>query len=56
MLSPTAGLERFRREARAVAALAHENVIRVYDYGEDPAGPFMALECLSGGAGRSKSG
>jgi eukaryotic-like serine/threonine-protein kinase len=49
MLSPTADLERFRREARAVAALAHENVMRVYDYGEDPAGPFMALECLPGG-------
>ena len=49
MLSPTADLERFRREARAVAALAHENVMPVYDYGEDAAGPFMALECLPGG-------
>jgi eukaryotic-like serine/threonine-protein kinase len=49
ILSPTADLERFRREARAVAALAHENVLRVYDYGEDEAGPFMALEWLSGG-------
>jgi serine/threonine-protein kinase len=49
MLSPTADLERFRREARVVAALAHENVMRVYDYGEDEAGPFMALEWLPGG-------
>jgi serine/threonine-protein kinase len=49
ILSPTADLERFRREARAVAALAHENVVRVYDYGEDEARPFMALECLPGG-------
>jgi serine/threonine-protein kinase len=48
-LSPTADLERFRREAKAVAALAHENVMRVYDYGEDPAGPYMALEWLAGG-------
>ena len=49
MLSPTADLGRFRREAQAVAALAHENVMRVYDYGEDEAGPFMALEWLPGG-------
>src|SRR5690242_18406931 len=49
VLSPTADLERFRREARAVAGLAHENVMRVYDFGEDAARPFMALECLSGG-------
>jgi serine/threonine-protein kinase len=49
MLSPTADLERFRREARVVAALAHENVMRLYDYGEDEAGPFMALEWLPGG-------
>ena len=49
ILSPTADLDRFRREAQAVAALAHENVMRVYDYGEDEAGPFMALEWLPGG-------
>jgi serine/threonine-protein kinase len=50
LLGPTADLERFRREARAVASLGHENVMRVYDYGEDTAaGPFMALEWLPGG-------
>jgi eukaryotic-like serine/threonine-protein kinase len=49
VLSPTADLARFRREAQAVAALAHENVMRVYDFGEDKAGPFMALEWLPGG-------
>jgi serine/threonine protein kinase len=49
MLSPTADLERFRREARAVASLGHENVMRVFDYGEDDAGPYIALEWLSGG-------
>lgn len=49
MLSPTADLDRFRREAQALAALTHENVMRVYDYGEDEARPFMALEWLSGG-------
>ena len=49
ILAPTADLERFRREARAVASLAHEHVMRVYDYGEDEVGPFMALEWLPGG-------
>ena len=49
LLAPTADLERFRREARAVASLGHENVMRVFDYGEDAAGPFMALEWLPGG-------
>jgi serine/threonine-protein kinase len=49
ILSPTADLERFRREARSLAGLAHENVMRVFDYGEDAAGPFMALEWLPRG-------
>jgi eukaryotic-like serine/threonine-protein kinase len=49
ILSPAADLERFRREAQALASLAHENVMRLYDYGEDEAGPYMALEWLSGG-------
>jgi serine/threonine-protein kinase len=49
ILSPTADLERFRREARSVAALNHENVVRVFDSGEDDGRPFMALEWLPGG-------
>jgi serine/threonine-protein kinase len=49
MLSPTADLERFRREARSLAGLAHENVMRVFDYGEAENGPFMALEWLPNG-------
>jgi serine/threonine-protein kinase len=49
ILSPTADLERFRREAQAAAGLAHENLMRVFDYGEGEAGPFMAFEWLPGG-------
>lgn len=49
ILSPTADLGRFRREAKAAAGLAHENVMRVYDYGEAEAGPFIAAEWLPGG-------
>jgi serine/threonine protein kinase len=52
ILSPIADGERFRRESQAIAALAHENVMRVYDYGEDEAGPLMAVEWLPGGCDR----
>lgn len=49
MLAPSADLERFRREARAAASLSHPHVMRVFDYGEDATGPFIALEWLPGG-------
>jgi serine/threonine protein kinase len=40
---------RFEREARAVAALADPNVVRVYDYGVAENRPFIVLEHLPGG-------
>ena len=49
VLASTSDRSRFRREARAVAALAHRNVMRVFDYGEDAVGPYMVLEWLPGG-------
>src|SRR5579884_3252479 len=51
LLAPTADDERFRREARAVASLAHENINVLYDYGRTADGrPYMVLECLAGGS------
>jgi serine/threonine-protein kinase len=40
---------RFKREARLAARLAHPNVVRIYDVGEDDDGrPFIAMEYVEG--------
>ena len=39
---------RFRQEAQAAASLSHPNVVTVYDYGEDPSGPFIVMELIDG--------
>ena len=49
LLAPQADVERFEREARAFAALAHPNVTQLYDYGEDGDRPYMVLEFVPGG-------
>src|SRR3954452_11008465 len=41
-------LERFRREARAVAQLSHPNVVAVIDAGEDGGYPYIVLEYVEG--------
>jgi serine/threonine-protein kinase len=57
-------LERFRREARAVAQLNHPHVVQVIDAGEDSEMPYIVLEYVEGetlkqrirGAGRLSIG
>src|SRR3954447_21940021 len=49
LLAPDADSARFEREARAVASLAHPNVMQLYDYGEDDGRPYMVLEYVPGG-------
>jgi serine/threonine protein kinase len=41
-------LERFRREARAAAAVSHPGVAGVYDYGELGGQPFIVMELVEG--------
>lgn len=41
-------LERFEREARAVARLSHPNVVSVYDYGVQDGSPFLVMELVDG--------
>jgi serine/threonine-protein kinase len=40
--------ERFRREAQVVARLAHPNLVRLLDGGEEPDGPFLVFELVEG--------
>src|SRR2546423_2595395 len=49
LLARDADPARFEREARAVAALAHPNICRLYDYGGADGRPYMVLEYLGGG-------
>jgi eukaryotic-like serine/threonine-protein kinase len=41
-------VERFRREARAVAALSHPNIAGIFDYGEDDGKHFIVMEYVEG--------
>ena len=40
--------ERFAREARSAAALAHPHIVAVYDFGEYNAQPYIVMEYVAG--------
>jgi WD40 repeat protein len=54
MLLPEGGVrasavERFRREAEAIARLQHPNIVQIFQIGEQDGRPFLALEFVDGG-------
>ncbi len=40
--------KRFEREAKAVAALSHPNILAIHDFGEDRGAPYAVMELLDG--------
>src|SRR5438093_9892697 len=42
--------ERFQREAEAVAALRHPNIVQVHDVGEHEGRPYFTMEFIEGGS------
>jgi serine/threonine-protein kinase len=41
-------LDRFKREAQAAGSLQHPNVVAIYEYGEDDAHAWIAMELVEG--------
>ena len=47
-LSDEEAVERFQREARSAAQLAHPNIVTVIDRGEDDGRPYIVFEYVEG--------
>ncbi|GAA4243843.1 serine/threonine-protein kinase [Dactylosporangium darangshiense] len=47
-LSLPKAMERFDREARAVARLSHPNIVPIYDFGAEDGDPYIVMELVDG--------
>lgn len=52
--SPRLALDRFKREAKLAAMVSHENLIRVYDSGEDHGIHYIVMELVEGETSRQR--
>ena len=43
-------VQRFLNEAKSIAALNHQNIVQIYDYGQAKDGPFLIMEYVAGGS------
>ena len=48
LLDQTESVLRFTNEAKAIAALPHNNIIKIFDYGEIRSRPFLVMEYING--------
>jgi eukaryotic-like serine/threonine-protein kinase len=47
---PDAAMQRFRQEARAVAAFNHPNIVTAHDFGEHDGSAYLVMELITGGS------
>lgn len=45
---------RFHQEAKSLVSLTHPNIVTVYEFGKDDAGPYMVMQWLTGGSLKSR--
>ncbi len=48
LLTTKSEIKRFENEARACASLTHDNIIRIYDFGEEKGSFYIAMEFIDG--------
>jgi serine/threonine-protein kinase len=48
--------QRFKREARSIAALHHPNILNIYDFGEENGVPYIVTELIEGKTLRERMG
>src|SRR5262249_49941204 len=48
LAASTTAKQRFLREAQTTAAIKHDNIVTIYQVGEDRGVPFLAMEFLEG--------
>ena len=49
-------LARFRREAKAAAALSHPNIVKVFDFGLEAGRPYLVMAHIPGGSLKDRLG